>query len=247
MNLKEIRVSRKLKVQEVSDYLCCFPSVYSRYENGKREPSIDILLKLSKLYGVSVDCLIGNDEVVDTSISGYMDTSGGAVPATVSEELAASISMQEQEKKRETLFGRLLEMEVTMMSETTNEDRMYPIEMTLQGAHCCISIGKDVIKALGKPSHVSIIISDSHDSLSVFPCDEDDVMAFRVPLKLFTDHKCVMKINSKQFVHGIMRTNQMDTSKTYVLSGEFLEEKNTAVFSLEEGVSLRTQKGVAQP
>lgn len=69
MNLKEIRVSRKLKVQEVSDYLCCLPSVYSRYENGKREPSIDILLKLSKLYGISVDCLIGNDEVVDTSIT----------------------------------------------------------------------------------------------------------------------------------------------------------------------------------
>ena len=66
MNLKEIRVSRKLKVQEVSDYLCCLPSVYSRYENGKREPSIDILLKLSKLYG---DCLIGNYEVVDTSIT----------------------------------------------------------------------------------------------------------------------------------------------------------------------------------
>lgn len=116
-----------------------------------------------------------------------------------------------------------------------------------KGARCCISIGKGVIKALGKPSHVSIKISDSHDSLSVFPCDEDDVMAFRVPLKLFTNHRCVMRINSKQFVHGIMRTNQMDTSKTYVLSGEFLEEKNTAVFSLVEGVSLRTQKGVAQP
>ena len=67
MNLREIRISRKLKVQEVSDYLCCLPSVYSRYENGKREPSIDILLKLSKLYSVSVDYLIGNDEVVDTS------------------------------------------------------------------------------------------------------------------------------------------------------------------------------------
>ena len=69
MNLREIRISRKLKVQEVSDYLCCLPSVYSRYENGKREPSVDILLKLSKLYSVSVDYLIGNDEVVDTSIT----------------------------------------------------------------------------------------------------------------------------------------------------------------------------------
>lgn len=69
MNLKEIRINRKLKVQEVSEYLCCLPSVYSRYENGKREPSVDILLKLSKLYGVSVDYLIGNDEFVDTSIT----------------------------------------------------------------------------------------------------------------------------------------------------------------------------------
>lgn len=42
------------------------------------------------------------------SLSGYMDTSGGAVPATVSEDLAASISMQEQEKKRETLFGTII-------------------------------------------------------------------------------------------------------------------------------------------
>ncbi len=69
MNLREIRVSRNLKVQEVADYLCCLPSVYSRYENGKREPSVDVLLKLSKLYCVSVDYLIGNDEVVDTSIT----------------------------------------------------------------------------------------------------------------------------------------------------------------------------------
>ena len=105
-------------------------------------------------------------------------------------------------------------------------------------------MSKGVIKALGKPSHVSIKISDNHDSLSVFPCDEDDVMAFRVPVKLFTDHKCVMRINSKRFVHGIMKTNQMDISKTYVLSGEYLEEKNTAVFSLVEGVSLRTLKGL---
>ncbi len=69
MNLKEIRISRNLKVQEVAEYLCCLPSVYSRYENGNREPSIDILLKLSKLYRVSVDYLIGNEEAVDTSIT----------------------------------------------------------------------------------------------------------------------------------------------------------------------------------
>ncbi len=69
MNLKEIRITRNLRVQEVADYLCCLPSVYSRYENGTREPSIDILLKLSKLFRVSVDYLVGNEEAVDTSIT----------------------------------------------------------------------------------------------------------------------------------------------------------------------------------
>ena len=69
MNLKEIRLKRRLKVQEVSEYLCCTPNVYGRYENGTREPSIDVLLKLSALYGVSVDYLIGNDAFADTNIN----------------------------------------------------------------------------------------------------------------------------------------------------------------------------------
>ena len=79
-----------------------------------------------------------------------------------------------------------------MMARSASDKKAYPIEMSLQGKHNCISIGKGVIKALGTPTHVSLKISDTHDSISVFPCDEDDVMAFRVPAKLFVDHKCVM-------------------------------------------------------
>ena len=62
MNLREIRTSRKLKVQEVSDYLCCLPSVYSRYENGKREPSLALLVAMSKYYNVSTNYLITGEE-----------------------------------------------------------------------------------------------------------------------------------------------------------------------------------------
>ena len=42
------------------------------------------------------------------SLSGYMDTSGSAVPSTISEETAASISMKDQERKRETLYGTMI-------------------------------------------------------------------------------------------------------------------------------------------
>ena len=128
------------------------------------------------------------------------------------------------------------------MDKQPAEDRNDLIELSLQGARNCISIGKGVIRALGKPSHVSLKISDSNDSISVFPCDEDDVMSFRVPTKLFLDHKCVMRINSKRFVHGIMKSNDLDTSRTYTLSGEYLKDKNTAVFSLIDGVTMRSMK-----
>lgn len=66
MNLKAIRIDRNLKAQEVAEYLCCQPSVYSRYESGQREPSIDVLLKLSSLYSVSVDYLIGNEAILES-------------------------------------------------------------------------------------------------------------------------------------------------------------------------------------
>lgn len=132
------------------------------------------------------------------------------------------------------------------MAKTIQEPETYNIEMTLQGARNCISIGKGVIRALGKPSHVTLKISDTNDSISVLPCDERDIMSFRVPAKLFTDHRCVMRINSKRFVHGIMMMNELDVTKTYTLSGSYLEEKKTAVFSLTEGVTLRNLKAERQ-
>lgn len=132
------------------------------------------------------------------------------------------------------------------MDKAVSEEITYIIEMTIQGGRNCISIGKGVIRALGEPSHVSLKISDNHDSISVFPCDEDDVMAFRVPTKLLIDHHCVMRINSKRFVHGIMRSNGMDITRTYTLSGEHLKEKNIAVFSLVDGVTMRALKRLDQ-
>ena len=42
------------------------------------------------------------------SLSGYQDTTGDSVAATVSDEAAAAISMQEQARRRESLFGTII-------------------------------------------------------------------------------------------------------------------------------------------
>lgn len=69
MKLKEARLKIGLSQYEVAEALSCSQVVYSRYENGIREPSIEVLKKLSELYGVTVDYLIDNDPRKETIIT----------------------------------------------------------------------------------------------------------------------------------------------------------------------------------
>lgn len=71
MRLKEIRTQKGLTQRQVADYIGCAPSVYSRYETGDREPSIDILIQLSQYMNVSVDYIVGNDLPSDEGLTSY--------------------------------------------------------------------------------------------------------------------------------------------------------------------------------
>ena len=55
----ELRKSHSYTQQYVADYLKIDRSNYSKYELGKLEPNIYMLISLSKLYGVSVAYLLG--------------------------------------------------------------------------------------------------------------------------------------------------------------------------------------------
>lgn len=57
--IRDLREDRDLKQREVAAYLNCSQQVYSNYELGQRDLPTDVLIKLSKLYGVSVDYLLG--------------------------------------------------------------------------------------------------------------------------------------------------------------------------------------------
>ena len=66
MKLKEFRKMKKLSQQQVADKIGINQKTYSNYENGQAEPSIEKLIKLARLFGVSVDTLIGNDaDIID--------------------------------------------------------------------------------------------------------------------------------------------------------------------------------------
>lgn len=71
MNLKDIRVKRNMTQQAVANYINCSSVVYSRYESGKRQPSIETLLKLAELFGVTLDFLLGRQNLEDSTLSEY--------------------------------------------------------------------------------------------------------------------------------------------------------------------------------
>ncbi len=57
--IRDLREDRDLKQRQVAEYLNCSQQVYSNYELGQRDIPTEILIKLSALYGVSVDYLLG--------------------------------------------------------------------------------------------------------------------------------------------------------------------------------------------
>lgn len=60
--LKIIRKEKKLNQQKVAIDLNISREALSHYENGKREPSLDMLIKLSDYFNVSIDFLIKGEE-----------------------------------------------------------------------------------------------------------------------------------------------------------------------------------------
>ncbi len=56
--LREIRKIKKLNQQKVALDLNISRESLSYYENGKRSPDIDMLVKMSEYFGVSIDYLI---------------------------------------------------------------------------------------------------------------------------------------------------------------------------------------------
>ena len=64
--LKQIRKERRLTQLKVAMDLNISREALSHYENGKREPSIEMLVKMSEYFNVSIDFLINGKEFKDS-------------------------------------------------------------------------------------------------------------------------------------------------------------------------------------
>lgn len=104
--ISEIRKERKLTQKELGRLIGAAQNTICNWENGKREPDQEALAKMSKLFGVTVDYLLG------------LDTEKG--PLTVTDEealdqelisLLTSLTPAEQEKTAAFVQGLIANRE----------------------------------------------------------------------------------------------------------------------------------------
>lgn len=61
MNLRQIRTSRGLTMAELGQMVGLSESAIGHFENGRRKPDFEILLKLGEALNCSVDSILGNN------------------------------------------------------------------------------------------------------------------------------------------------------------------------------------------
>ena len=62
MKLKELREENNLTQSQIAEFFNIKQNTYSQYENEKRQLPIDVLIKLSKLYNVTTDYILGLED-----------------------------------------------------------------------------------------------------------------------------------------------------------------------------------------
>ena len=67
-NLTELRKKKRLTQAELAEKLNYSDKAVSKWEKGESLPGVEVLYKLSKLYGVSLDYIVGEEAVKPSSL-----------------------------------------------------------------------------------------------------------------------------------------------------------------------------------
>lgn len=63
LRIRDLREDNDLTQKQISEYLMCDQSLYSKYEREERTLPLEYAEKLADYYGVSVDYLLGRTNV----------------------------------------------------------------------------------------------------------------------------------------------------------------------------------------
>ena len=62
LRIKDLREDNDLTQKQISEYLLCDQSLYSKYERGERSIPLELVIKLADYYDVSLDYIVGRTD-----------------------------------------------------------------------------------------------------------------------------------------------------------------------------------------
>ena len=81
--LRKLREARGLTQLQVADRIGVSKAMISAYETASKAPSIEVLIRLSRLFAVSVDYLVCMDKPQVMDVSGLDDESVALIAALI--------------------------------------------------------------------------------------------------------------------------------------------------------------------
>ncbi len=83
--LRELRLSKQMTQAQVAKRLNLSKTTISGYENNIKTPSIDVLVRLANLYGVTSDYILGMEKKKVLVIDGLTDSEERILKALIQE------------------------------------------------------------------------------------------------------------------------------------------------------------------
>ena len=111
LRFKQERELKNLSQNELADILGVSQQSISKYENGSREAGYDILIRMSKLFNVSIDYLLGISNISKQEADNFLSTE--------EKEIVDAYRAMNTDGKR-ILLGKALDLK---LSTGSNQDR----------------------------------------------------------------------------------------------------------------------------
>lgn len=221
--IKQLRLSRGMNQTELCSKLNIEQSTLANYENDKRIPKLDILVKIADLFGVSVDYMLGRESVGD--VLGLDDNDEHAI--TFQHKLSNQIDFkgvsigelsQFLEVSEATIIGWLLEEDDTYPSYYKKLSEFFEVSERYWTSPSAISPGiepnmEEYLLILMKRDYAaSGDLNPAYGSLEdYFPgikvvTDPEEVVLLRDYRKMNQDSKDIVKGKCKE----VLRTQRYD-------------------------------------
>src|SRR3712207_6124820 len=132
--IKQLLKDSKLTQKELGDKLNVGKSTISQYENNINTPDIDTLKKISKIFDVPVDYLLGNTNIKNISMNSIFSGVGGLTSLIDVLQLNSASFPSENEKEAGTIMLSIINTLIdtgALTEDNFNEDTLNIIKSAL--------------------------------------------------------------------------------------------------------------------